>query len=87
MGITLFTTLGHAVPGRPRWRQLWRGFAATGAVAVASVSVAAVETRLFGHPVVEALVVALLLGMLVRLAWAPSEAYRPGIRFAGKQLL
>lgn len=56
-------------------------------VAIASFAIAGVETRLIGHPVVEALVVALLLGMIVRAMWQPSSTYEPGIRFAGKGLL
>jgi uncharacterized integral membrane protein (TIGR00698 family) len=56
-------------------------------VAVASIAIAAAETRVLGHPVIEALVVALLLGMIVRTAWRPSAAYEPGIRFSGKELL
>ena len=56
-------------------------------VAVASFAIAAGETRVLGHPVIEALVVALILGMLVRLAWRPGSTFEPGIRFAGKELL
>jgi uncharacterized integral membrane protein (TIGR00698 family) len=56
-------------------------------VAVASIAIAAGETRVLGHPVIEALVVALLLGMIVRIAWRPSEVYEAGIRFSGKELL
>ena len=42
---------------------------------------------MLGHPVIEALVVALLLGMLVRVFWRPGAAFEPGIRFAGKDVL
>lgn len=63
------------------------GLVVAALVAVASVGVAAIETRQMGHPVIEALVVALILGMVVRLVWTPSEAYHPGIRFASKTLL
>ena len=56
-------------------------------VAIASFIVAEGETRLLGHPVIEALVVALVLGMLIRFVWRPSATYEPGIRFAGKELL
>jgi uncharacterized integral membrane protein (TIGR00698 family) len=54
---------------------------------MASVAIAAGETRLVGHPMIEALVVALLLGMLVRALWRPPAALEPGIRFAGKEVL
>lgn len=63
------------------------GLVVAALVAVVSVGVAAIETRQMGHPVIEALVVALILGMVVRLVWTPSEAYHPGIRFASKTLL
>jgi uncharacterized integral membrane protein (TIGR00698 family) len=56
-------------------------------VAVASIAIAGIETRSLGHPVIEALVVALLLGMIVRAVWRPSRTFEPGIRFAGKQVL
>jgi len=56
-------------------------------VAVASFAIAVGETRVLGHPVIEALVVALLLGMLIRLVWRPIELFEPGIRFAGKEIL
>lgn len=68
-------------------RTLLGGLLAAGIVATASVGIAAIETRQMGHPVVEALVVALLLGMLVRLFWNPSAVYEPGIRFASKAVL
>src|SRR5262249_1310846 len=45
------------------------------------------ERRLFAHPYVEALVVAILLGMAVRSFWKPSERWQAGIAFSAKQLL
>jgi len=68
-------------------RRLAPGVVVTTVVAIASLAIAGVETRLLGHPMIEALVVALLLGMIVRLGWQPSATYEPGIRFAGKELL
>jgi uncharacterized integral membrane protein (TIGR00698 family) len=68
-------------------KRLAPGLFATLLIGLASFGVAEGETRLIGHPVIEALVVALLVGMLVRLVWRPSETFEPGIRFAGKQLL
>ena len=68
-------------------RRLAAGCVVAGIVAAASVAIAGAETRLLGHPVIEALVVALLLGMAVRLVWHPSAVFEPGIRFAGKELL
>jgi len=68
-------------------RRVVPGVLVAAAVALASIAIAGVETRLFGSPIIEALVVALLVGMIVRLVWQPSERLEPGIRFAGKQVL
>jgi len=68
-------------------RRVGPGVLVAAAVALASIAIAGLETRLFGSPVIEALVVALLLGMVVRLVWRPSPRLEPGIRFAGKQVL
>ncbi len=46
-----------------------------------------VEERLTGHPYVEALVIAILLGIALRTAWVPGERYRAGIAFGAKQVL
>ena len=58
-------------------------------IAVAGVSAAleTAERRLFAHPYVEALVLAILLGMAVRSFWNPSERWQAGIAFSAKQLL
>ena len=45
------------------------------------------ERHLFAHPYVEALVIAILLGMAVRTLWKPSERWQAGIAFSAKQLL
>jgi uncharacterized integral membrane protein (TIGR00698 family) len=68
-------------------RRLLPGLLISLLVASLSVAIAAVETRVLGHPVIEALVVALLLGMALRLVWTPRAAYGPGIRFASKDVL
>jgi uncharacterized integral membrane protein (TIGR00698 family) len=68
-------------------RRVVPGVLAAAVVALASIAIASIETRLFGSPVIEALVVALLVGMLVRLVWRPSSRFDHGIRFAGKQVL
>jgi uncharacterized integral membrane protein (TIGR00698 family) len=64
-----------------------RGIFVAAVVGAASLAIAGVETRLLGHPVIEALVVALLLGMVVRTMWKPGPAFEPGIRFTGKEIL
>lgn len=57
------------------------------AVGVIALGVAAVEARVFGHPIIEGLVVAILLGMLVRTLWTPPAAVNPGVSFTAKEIL
>lgn len=45
------------------------------------------EERALGHPVIEALVLAILLGMLVRTLWTPPARARAGVAFTAKQVL
>ena len=45
------------------------------------------ERRQFAHPYVEALVIAILLGIAIRTLWRPAERWRAGIAFSAKQLL
>jgi uncharacterized integral membrane protein (TIGR00698 family) len=56
-------------------------------VAAISSALEGLERHLFAHPYVEALVVAILLGMAVCTFWKPSERWRAGIAFSAKQLL
>ena len=59
------------------------------AIAVGGVAlfVAALEERVFGHPIVEGLVLAILLGMAVRTLWTPPAAVEAGASFAAKEVL
>ncbi|MGH6708554.1 MAG: YeiH family protein [Bradyrhizobium sp.] len=63
------------------------GIALCGAITAVSLGAQLVEERFFAHPYVEALVIAILLGMAIRTAWQPSERWRSGIAFSAKQLL
>ncbi len=47
----------------------------------------AAEVRLVGEPYLEALVLAILLGVAVRTAWEPGPLWRPGVAFSAKTLL
>jgi uncharacterized integral membrane protein (TIGR00698 family) len=47
----------------------------------------AAETRLTGEPYLEALVLAILLGVATRTAWVPGPRWHPGISFSAKTLL
>src|SRR5690242_11484225 len=53
----------------------------------AAVAVQVLEERTLGHPYVEALVAAILLGIVVPTIWIPSERWQVGIAFSAKQLL
>jgi uncharacterized integral membrane protein (TIGR00698 family) len=46
-----------------------------------------VEILLFGQAWLEALVLAILLGLAIRAAWTPGPLWQPGIRFSAKTLL
>jgi uncharacterized integral membrane protein (TIGR00698 family) len=58
-------------------------------IAVAGVSALLERAELgaFEHPYVEALVMAILLGMAVRSFWKPAPRWQSGIAFSAKQLL
>lgn len=56
-------------------------------VAILSSALEGVEARALGHPYVEALVIAILVGIAVRSVWAPSDRWQAGIAFSAKQLL
>ncbi len=53
----------------------------------AAYAIQIVEEHMSGHPYVEALVLAILLGTALRSVWTPSPRFRPGIAFSGKILL
>lgn len=63
------------------------GVAITAVIAGVAWLVAEAEVRAFGHPVVEGLVVAMLVGVAVRAAWTPGPLADTGIRFASRELL
>ena len=63
------------------------GIALCVAITLVSLGVQAAEERVFGHPYVEALVVAILLGIALRSVWQPSPLWQSGIAFSAKQLL
>ena len=52
-----------------------------------AMGVQAVEERALDHPYIEALVIAILLGIAVRSAWVPGRRFSSGIAFSAKQLL
>jgi uncharacterized integral membrane protein (TIGR00698 family) len=56
-------------------------------IAIVATVLQWVETRATGRPYVEALVLAIVVGALVRTAWTPGERWLAGIGFSAKQLL
>ena len=57
------------------------------AVTLLATLVQAVERRLAGEAYLEALVLAILLGVAIRTAWKPGATWAPGIKFSAKTLL
>jgi uncharacterized integral membrane protein (TIGR00698 family) len=57
------------------------------AISVIAIGIQTVEAARFGHPYVEGLVVAILLGMVIRSFWQPGKRWLVGIAFCAKQLL
>jgi uncharacterized integral membrane protein (TIGR00698 family) len=56
-------------------------------VAMMSFGLERLERSVFAHPYVDAVVVAILLGMAIRSVWRPPERWLKGIAFSAKQLL
>ncbi|MGB3446591.1 MAG: putative sulfate exporter family transporter [Xanthobacteraceae bacterium] len=63
------------------------GIALCAVVTGLAVTVQSFQERTFGHPYLEAIVIAILLGMAVRSAWTPGARWRAGIAYSAKQLL
>ena len=63
------------------------GVALCAVVTVAAYGLQAIEVHLVGRAWLEALVLAILLGVAIRTAWAPSVVWRRGIDFSAKTLL
>lgn len=63
------------------------GVALAGCIGVGAWLVQAVETRMFGHAVIEALVIALVAGIVWRHVVGVGSDAVPGIKFTGKQVL
>jgi uncharacterized integral membrane protein (TIGR00698 family) len=72
---------------RPTLGRFLPGLALVAAVGAVSFAIGALEEYLLGQPVIEALVVAILLGMLVRSARTLPASLEPGIDFSAKQVL
>ena len=69
------------------WLVFVPGTALCVAVTLLAIGLQRLEARAFGHPYIEALVLAILLGMALRTAWKPGRRWVRGIAFSAKQLL
>jgi uncharacterized integral membrane protein (TIGR00698 family) len=76
----------HAARGGAQ-HSLMPGIALCLGIALTARLLQALEERVLGHPYLEGLVLAILLGMAVRTAWEPGEQWRPGIRRSAGTLL
>jgi uncharacterized integral membrane protein (TIGR00698 family) len=68
-------------------KNLAPGIALSVLISVISLGLQYFEERTFDHPYLEALVIAIVLGMAIRTAWQPSARWRAGIAFSAKQIL
>src|SRR5215218_8365782 len=71
-------------PSRPG---LVPGVLLCAALALAAWALQLAEVAVFRHAVVEALVIAMLLGVAVRTAWTPTPRFEPGIKLTARQVL
>jgi len=78
----------QAGPGRLAFaKNLAPGIALSVLISAISLALQYFEERTFDHPYLEALVIAIVLGMAIRTAWQPSARWRAGIAFSAKQIL
>jgi uncharacterized integral membrane protein (TIGR00698 family) len=56
-------------------------------VTLLAIVIQKIEERFLGYPYVEALVVAILIGTVIRTVWNPTDLWLPGINFSAKFLL
>ncbi|KRE20653.1 hypothetical protein ASE66_07290 [Bosea sp. Root483D1] len=68
-------------------KRLWPGLLLCLAVSGVALAAEHLEARFFQRAWLEALVLAILIGTLVRSLWRPGSRWRPGISFSAKTLL
>jgi uncharacterized integral membrane protein (TIGR00698 family) len=69
------------------WSPLLPGLVAAVLVSIVALAGGALEVRLFGRAILEPLVLAIVVGMIVRTARGSMPRAEPGIRFVAKQVL
>ena len=75
------------LPQRTTLARLIPGVMLCAAVTFIAVGLQAVEEASVGHPYIEAIVIAILLGTAIRTIWEPNARFRAGIAFSAKQML
>ena len=70
-----------------RVAQLAPGIVLCAVLSAVAIGLQTLEEHWTGRPYLEALVIAILLGTLVRTAWTPGVRFAPGIGFSAKMLL
>jgi uncharacterized integral membrane protein (TIGR00698 family) len=84
---------GHSREPNPGYRcrssglRLLPGIVICIAITIAAILLQEVEVRFAGQPYLEALVLAILLGVAIRTAWTPGPRWIPGISFSAKFVL
>ena len=68
-------------------RRLSPGILLCMAITIVAIVLQAVEVHFAGQTYLEALVLAILLGVVIRTAWTPAKRFVPGIAFSAKLLL
>ena len=68
-------------------RELLPGVLLCLAVALVGLLLARIEVAIFGVAWIETLVMAILVGSIVRTSWTPGKAFQPGIGFTARTLL
>jgi uncharacterized integral membrane protein (TIGR00698 family) len=74
-------------PSLRLFQRIIPGLLLCGLVTLAAIAMQMVEECLFGRAWLEALVLAILLGIAIRTAWTPNTRWSPGISFSAKTLL
>jgi uncharacterized integral membrane protein (TIGR00698 family) len=70
-----------------RAARLLPGIALCAAITIAAILLQVVEIHFAGQPYLEALVIAILLGVAIRAMWTPGLRWQPGIHFSAKFIL
>ena len=87
LGPELDRIIAAIASGLRQFQRIIPGLLLCGLVALAAIAMQAAEERLFGRAWLESLVIAILLGTVIRIAWMPSARWSPGISFSAKMLL